>query len=188
MLRLFVPLILLGAAAGLFFLYIDPTYQNIKDVKAQQMEYDQALTKSQELLALRNSLIARRNTFSPDDVHKLERVLPDNVDNIRLILDTETIAQRYQLHVQNIGIKSPQAGRSDRSALAVGDTGDPLGSVNLSFTVSSKYSDFVRFLQDLERSVRVVDIENISFSVGGGIAGSADVSEYAISLRTYWLR
>ncbi len=183
MFRLILPIFLVGIAAGLFFVYTDPTYQRIKATRAQEMEYDQALTKSKELLALRNSLIAKRNTFSADDVQKVERVLPDNVDNIRLILDTETIAQRYNLHVQNIGIKSPQAGRSDRSQLAVGETDDPVGSVQFSFAVSAKYEDFVRFLKDLERSVRIVDIESISFSIGLG-----DLADYSVSIKTYWLR
>ena len=181
--RLFVPLILVAIAAGLFFIYTDPTYQTIKTLRAQEMEYDQALTKSKELLSIRNSLISKRNTFSPDDVNKVARVLPDNVDNIRLILDTETIAQRYNLHVQNIGIKAAQAGREERSQLAVGDTNDPVGSVQFSFTVSAKYDDFVRFIKDLERSVRIVDIQQISFSIAQG-----DLSDFSVTIKTYWLR
>ena len=181
--RLFVPLILVAIAAGLFFIYTDPTYQSIKALRAQEIEYDQALTKSKELLAIRNSLISKRNTFSPDYVNKVARVLPDNVDNIRLILDTETIAQRYNLHVQNIGIKTAQASKEERSQLAVGDTGDPVGSVQLSFSVPAKYDDFVRFIKDLERSVRIVDIQQISFSIAQG-----DLSDFSVTIKTYWLR
>lgn len=181
--RLFVPLILVAIAGGLFFIYTDPTYQSIKALRVQEMEYDQALTKSKELLAIRNSLISKRNTLSPDDVNKVTRVLPDNVDNIRLILDTETIAQRYKLHVQNIGIKAAQASREERSQLAVGDTDDPVGSVQFSFTVSATYDDFLRFIKDLERSVRIVDIQQISFSMTQG-----DLADFSISIKTYWLR
>lgn len=183
MFRLVIPAVLIAAAAGLFFLYTDPTYQRIKTVRAQEMEYDQALTKSKELLAIRNSLIAKRNTFSPDDIHKVERVLPDNIDNIRLILDTETIAQRYGLHVQNVSVKSPQTGKSDRSQLAVGDSNDAVGSVEFSFGVTATYGDFLRFLKDLEKSVRIVDVRTIAFSAGRG-----ELMDFSISVKTYWLR
>jgi hypothetical protein len=183
MLRLFLPIVLVLIAGGLFFVYTDPTYQHIKDLRAQEAEYDQALDKSKQILAQRNALISKRNTFSPDDVRKVERILPDNVDNIRLILDTETIAQRYNLHVQNVSLKAPQTTSADRSQLAVGDTGDPVGSVDFSFTVSATYPDFTRFLKDLERSVRIVDVRSISFSSGKG-----ELSDYAVSLRTYWLK
>lgn len=183
MMRLFLPLILIAIAIGLFFVFTDPTYQTIKDLRVQEMEYDQALTKSKELLAIRNSLISKRNTFSPDDVNKVARVLPDNVDNIRLILDTETIAQRYRLHIEEIGISAPQASREERSELAVGDTNDPVGSVQLSFSVTARYDDFLRFIKDLERSVRIVDIQSISFSVGEG-----ELADYSVAIKTYWLR
>ena len=183
MFRLLLPIIFVGIAGGLFFMYTDPTYQSIKDLSSQQAEYDQALTKAQDLLSIRNKLIAKRNTFSPDDINKIERVLPDNVDNIRLILDTETIAQRYQLHVQDIALKTPQASRDSKSQLAVGDTGDPVGSVVFSFTVTAKYDDFTRFLKDLERSVRIVDVQSIAFSVGQG-----ELSDYTVSIKTYWLK
>lgn len=183
MMRLFVPLILIAVAGAAFFVYTDPTYQSIKELRAQQMEYDQALTKSQELLSIRNSLISKRNTFSPDDVRKVERILPDNIDNIRLILDTETIANRYNLHIQNVSVKAPQTAATERSQLVVGEGNEPVGFVDFSFTVPAKYPDFLRFLKDLERSVRIVDVRTIGFSVGKG-----DLDEYAISIRTYWLR
>ncbi len=183
MLRIFVPLILLAAAIGLFVLYTNPTYQTVKDLRAQEADLDQALTKSKDLLTIRNSLIAKRNTFATADVQKVERMLPDNIDNIRLILDTQTVAKRYGLLVQNVAIQTA-AKNPKGSAMAVGGTNsDPVGSVELSFAVSARYEDFLRFLKDLERSVRVVDIEQISFENGKG-----DLTTYAILIKTYWLR
>lgn len=41
----------------------------------------------------------------------------------------------------------------------------------------------MRFLADLERSVRIVDVEAVTFSVGEG-----DLTQYGVSIKTYWLR
>lgn len=183
MFRLIVPSILIVAAGALFFLYTDPKYQEVKELRAQEAEYDQALTKSKELQEARNRLIARRNTFSPDDLRKLERLLPDNVDNIRLIIDIDTIAARYGLRIRNVSVSAPKSGREERSEIAIGDSGDTIGSVELSFSVPARYEDFIRFLSDLERSIRVVDVNGISFSVGEG-----DLMQYSVTVKTYWLR
>ncbi len=183
MTRLLAPIILTIAALALFFFFTDPAYQGIKASRIEQEQYDQALTKSQELLKVRDELIARRNTFEPDDVRRVERMLPDNVDNIRLILDIDTIAFRYGLRVADVSVQAPDTSRETRSDLAVGAANDPVGSVDLSFSVSARYTDFQRFLKDLERSVRIVDVKEISFSVGEG-----DLVEYSVMIKTYWLR
>lgn len=181
--RLLIPIILVIAAGLVFFLYTDPKYQDVKALRAQEAEYDKALTQSRELQEVRNKLISKRNTFSPDDLRKLERLLPDNVDNIRLIIDIDTIAGRYGMRIRDVSVSAPMSTREERGATAVGDAGDKVGSVELGFAVSARHEDFVRFLADLERSVRIVDVKAVSFTVGEG-----DLTQYGVSIKTYWLR
>ncbi len=182
MTRLLIPIVLIGAAVGIFALYTHPTYQQIRTIGVEVGAYDEALTKSREVQEVRNRLISKYNTFSPDALRRLERMLPDNVDNIRLVLDIDNIASRYNLHIRNVALGGTKDGREERSGLAVGSSGDPVGVVELGFTVAARYEDFVRFLRDLERSLRIVDVAGISFSVGEG-----DLFEYTVSLKTYWL-
>jgi hypothetical protein len=181
--RLLIPIILVIAAGLLFFIYTDPKYQEVKELRAQEAEYNQALTQARELQEVRNKLISKRNTFSPDDLRKLERLLPDNVDNIRLIIDIDTIAGRYGLRIRDVSVSAPMSSREERGATAVGDAGDAVGSVELGFSVSARHEDFIRFLADLERSVRIVDVKSAAFSVGQG-----DLTAYSLEITTYWLR
>lgn len=184
MIKTLLSLLLLGAAGGLFFLFTDPQYQTIKATQISVAEYDNALNNSKELQRVRNELIAKRNTFSADDVRKAERLLPDNVDNIRLILDIDGIAARYGLRIRNVNISSPLDTRGARSDLAVGSSDDHVGSVELSFTVSAQYEDFLRLLKDLERSIRIVDVTEIAFTT----ASQGDLTDYSVRIKTYWLR
>ena len=165
MTRFFFPILLAASAIALFMMYTDPAYQNVKELQKQAAAYDEALDKSQELKRTRDQLISRRNTFSAESLQKLEKILPDNVDNIRLIIDINAIAARHLLSIKNIDLGEISDSASDRSALAVGASGSPIGSVELGFTVSAGYEEFLAFLQDLEHSLRVVDAKNVSFSV-----------------------
>ena len=80
MMKTVIAAIGLLAAAGIFFMYTQPTYDQSGSVKGKIAEYDAALTKSTELQKLKQTLLARYNTFSPSDVERLHKLLPDQAD------------------------------------------------------------------------------------------------------------
>lgn len=180
--RALIPIALVIAAIGLFAGYTNPAFQSTKALAAENASYDAALTTSKELKTQRDALLAKRNTFSTDDVQKLSRLLPDNVDNIRLIIDINNIAARHNLALKDVQLGSVSDSSATQSTAAVGNSGDPVGSVELGFTVTAKYEDFVAFLTDLEHSLRLMDIEKITFK-------NSDIgaTDYTITIRTYWL-
>lgn len=185
MTRFFIPATLIGVAIGLFALYTNPTYQASKALAAQVQSYDDALSKSQELRAVRDQLLSKRNTFSAEDVQKLQKVLPDNVDNIRLIIDINNIASRHALTLESVGLGEVSDSQNQRNTGAVAASGDTIGSVDVGFSITTSYDTMLAFLADLEHSLRIVDVEKISFSVG--TAKGVDKNSYSFSIRTYWL-
>ena len=179
--RIIIPIILIAAAIGLFVLYTSGAYQADQALAAQVTSYDDALNKSAQLRTLRDQLLQKRSTFAADDVSKLERVLPDNVDNIRLIIDINSIASKHNLSLKNVQL-GDVGGSTARGALAVGSSGDSVGSVTVGFTVNSTYDNMLAFLSDLERSVRIVDVEKLSFKTD-----PKGQNDYDFTIRTYWL-
>jgi len=181
--RLALPIILVAAAIGLFVLYTNPAYQGVKGLRAQVASYDEALNKSQELRAVRDQLLAKRNTFPSESIQKLERVLPDNVDNIRLIIDINNIAVRHGLTLSDVELGVIGGRNGAQSVAAVGAPGDAVGSVTIGFSVLTTYEEFLAFLMDIEHSLRIVDVEKLDFKVG-----ETDLSNHDLIIRTYWLR
>lgn len=186
MIRFLLPLILVGVSIGLFVVYTNPTYQGpdgIKALSARAASFDDALKKSNDLKKAREALKSRYNTITAEDNSKLLAMLPDNVDSIRLAIDINNIAAQNNLAVKNLSVGDTKAGASaGRSATAVGASGSAVGSVDLSFSVSADYDTFLRFLNDLERSLRIIDIQKISFTQT--VTG---INEYNLTIRTYWL-
>jgi Tfp pilus assembly protein PilO len=177
-----IPIILVAAAIGLFVLYTNPAYQGTKATQASVATYNDALTKSQELRQTRDEKIAAFNTFSPDNKARLLRILPDNVDNIHLIIDINNIAARHGLTLKDVALGSISDASSARNALSVGASGSAVGSVELGFSVSASYENMLSFLQDLEHSLRVMDVQKINF-----IAEDKNLSDFDFTIRTYWL-
>ena len=68
-----------------FFFYTKPTYEAVQNTSAQVDQYNAALDKAAELQQLKQSLLSRYNAFSSNDLDRLQKFLPDHVDNVRLI-------------------------------------------------------------------------------------------------------
>lgn len=177
--RIVIPVLLFAVAAGVFIWFIDPTYERVKTLRADAAEYDEALNNASELQAVRDDLLKTRNLFSELDKRKLEKLLPDSIDNVRLILDIDNVASRYRLRITNTNVTQT----SSRREGAVGADDSPVGSAVISFSTTARYEDFVRFIKDLEASLRIIDITGINFSTREG-----DLLEFALSVKTYWLR
>lgn len=178
--KLLTPLIFIALAAAIFFWYIDPTYAQLKGLLAQQSELNQALSRSRELQDVRDQLLSRYNTFPQAELDKLQKLLPDHIDNVRLILDLDSMAAKYGMRVRNV------TSEGDTSRAASGELGadsSPYESVVLSFTVTGPYTTFRQFLADLEQSLRLMDVVGLTFT-----AADTGVYDYTLRVKTYWLK
>ena len=179
--KFFIPTLLIAAAVILFVVYTDPKYQDAKVLAAQNASYDEALTKSAELRKTRDDLLAKRNSFSDSDVSRLQRVLPDNVDNIRFVIDINNIALKDGLALTNVSVGDIV--KNSAASTGPSTSGEAVGSVTVGFTVSTTYTNFLLFLRDLEHSLRLVDVSKIDYHPGTDGAGGT----YQVQVRTYWL-
>ncbi len=179
MIRSIIPIILVAIAVSLFFGYIDPTYQNVKKLSVEEDRFNEALNQSKELQGIRDTLLSRYNTFSQIDLDRLGKLLPDHVDNVRLILDIDSIASKYNMRTRNVTVSD--VGSEDPNV--IGTNQSVVDSVVLSFSVTATYDNFIRFIKDLEQSLRVVDLVGLSFSATEG-----DAFNFNVSIRTYWLK
>jgi Tfp pilus assembly protein PilO len=178
-----LPLLFVIIAGGLFFAVINPMYTDIKVLKTEEATYDSALNRSRELQSVRDQLLARYNTFSQDNLARLQKLIPDTIDNVRLILDLDSMASRYGMHVRNVSLNSNASAASRAAGGQVGPGDARYDFVTLSFVVSGNYDTFRAFLADLESSLRLVDISSISFA-----ATPTGIYEYTVGIKTYWLK
>jgi len=174
-----LPLILIGIAVGIYFGLIAPLNQDISARRVEIQDFNIALEKSKELQSVRDGLLSRYNEFTISNVERLEKMVPNNIDNVRLILDISNIASRY-----NMSLKDTRVQTNERALnRPLGPDERAYNSINLSFSVAGSYGAFLSLLRDLEQSLRLVDIAALSFT-----SSEVDFYEYNISLQTYWLK
>ena len=176
MIRFLTPLFIIGLALVSFFYFTTPVLKEIDVLKASRLKLTAALENANKLKDRQAELLNLENVMDQNDLNNLKQFLPNNIDNVRLIIDINNIAKKRGLIVKNPTIAS------DVSAPDAKPVADKT-SVVFSFSVSASYDILKLFLSDLAHSLRMVDIESISFT-----SNDKNLYDYKISLRTYWLK
>jgi Tfp pilus assembly protein PilO len=180
-----ISFVFLAGAIALFAFYTKPSYDGLEAVQQQIDQYDQALEKADELQRLKQSLLSRYNSFNPEDINRLYRLLPDHVDNVRLVLDIDTLASKHGLALQNVVISA--AATEDEAQEIIGPSFQEHGELSIGFATTGQYDRFVSFLTDLERGLRIVDVVQLKITPTASGSGEP-VYRFDIVLRTYWLK
>ena len=188
-----LPIILIISSFTIFFGYVDPNYKGsgtptsytdknagIIYLNGEVTKYDDILNSSNKTADLTKELVDKSTiSITEVDKAKLERLLPSNLDNIRLIIEISKIAENRGLVAKNISVGDMAKVTSD----SIGTDNTPYGTLSLKFTVNSTYSNFLSLLQDLESNLRLLDITDISFN-----ATENGFYDFNVSLNTYWLK
>lgn len=197
--KFIMPVILILISVGIFFVFANPIFNDISALNVQAASYNDALGNSKMLENERDKLTAKYNSINPENLNKLAKFLPQNVDNIRLILEIEQIAAPYGMTLKDVKYNTEEATEPNakpKGGLPGGiqkQANKDYGIFDLEFSTSGSYDNFINFTRDLENNLRIVDISSIIFSstatpaVGGGGA-SSDVYNYAFTIKTYWLK
>ena len=188
------PTILLLLAVTSFVVFTNPTYQEAKELKDQVGQRNDALSNSRKLQEERDALGVKYRSIPTDAIDRLSKMLPDNADNIRLIIDIQRMAQTYGMSLGSIQFDSTQTAAKSKDPLAAGTPTVVAGALksygvfNLAFTTNASYPDFQKFLKDLESSLRLTDIDSVDFSTDAPSGPNKTGYTYIVKLRTYWLR
>jgi hypothetical protein len=192
MFKILFNLLLIGAAAGIFFLPtygISAKYEDIKSVQAEIKQYAEANDSAKKLAAKLDELINKNNSISPAQQARLVTFLPDNIDPIRFILEMESIGRKLGMPVRGARYTAVKTNNTTQDTAAVGDAKN--GIFTFEFTTEGSYDNLVKMLNALNNSLRLIDVTSMTITPGGaGGDGtrSSDYYTYNIKLTAYWLK
>ncbi|MCF7834086.1 MAG: hypothetical protein K9L98_00945 [Candidatus Pacebacteria bacterium] len=199
MFKFLIPTILIGLSVALFLTFTNPTYKKIGELRTMIASYDEALSNSKSLETERDNLTFKFNAMNPSDLARLEKLMPDSVDNIRLILEIEKLALPYGMVLKDVKYNTTAEEENDPNQRSAGSrtsgvSRDPYGTWELGFSTEGVYKNFVNFLKDLERNLRIVDLSSIEFSSPdstikeGANSKLPQAYKYQFNVKTYWLK
>ena len=146
---------IIGLSITGFVVFVSPTMGEISTLKGQVLSYDKALDNSKSLDVEREKLTKKYNSIDPNNLAKLEKLLPDNVDNIRLILEVEKLASPYGMVLRDVKydtIKKTEEDKQPTEVFQGSDTNTPAqtdyGTWDLEFSTEGSYTNFLNLLTE----------------------------------------
>jgi len=147
-------------------------FDGIKTLRENKVSYITALATAQDLESRRNELTNKYNSVSDEDRTRLEALLPNNADNIKLILELEAIAKKRGILIESpklqneIVISKSITGQDLRGDVASDPNGAlPYGTFSFDFTVRTNYENMKTLISDIEKNLRLIEIVSISIKV-----------------------
>ncbi len=202
MTQFILPIFLVLAAVGVFFGFTKKELTTTKDLKAQVVEYQKAVDKSSELLKIRDGLLDKRNKIQETDLSRLSILMPNDVNSTKLVLEIQNLATNtHKLAFENPkydpnkkvtgdvkitpATDNPDAKSTPKTTTPrdVAQTQKDYGTFELEFTVIGPYDNFINFITDLEKSLRIVDISQVDITPKEG-----SNLKYVVKIQTYWLK
>lgn len=181
-------LLLIGVSIAVFSTVIIPRYKEVKALRADVASYNGKLSTASALKASREDLIAKYNAIPKADLDNIKVLLPDTVDNIRLIIQLDALATKNGLSsLRDVQYDTARNDQTSATPAVTTSVVKPYGEFSLSFNTSGPYKNFLAFISDLEQNLRLVDITEVKFNQSNTSAVVDNLS-YSVKLKTYWLK
>ena len=174
-------IVLLVLSAGLFYTFTNVQYKEVKEFSAVAEQYRNVLNDISSITELRDNLLVTYQALPKEEIDRLNKVVPDNVDAVRLALDLDGMASRYKISIKNIQVvlgTNPNA-----QTIVLPEYANAYEQATVTFSFISNYENFMKFLGDIEKSLRVMDIKGVSFTTT-----DSGLYDFQVSVNTYWLK
>jgi Tfp pilus assembly protein PilO len=187
MFRIIGPILSILIAGAAIFFFVKPMFVEIQAVQAETKGYTDAIDKATQFNVLLASLLEKKNSFSTRELDRLETLVPDQIDGVRALVDLERLATSHGLLFSRVtvdlageGIEDSEESSKDVADGSVVQLQNGLRALDIEFSVVGGYSQFKSFLEDVERSLVLMDISELTFQTQVG-----ELTNYNVTVRLY---
>lgn len=183
--RFSAAILFLAIGIGMLVFLVWPSYSSVmhsRDVLANQ---NTAIDKLNFIIKSRDRLQEDYGSISASDSEKLNEVVPSGPGIRKLLVGIGALASQNGMALKNIDFTA-QTAASKSAPVPAGISpkqNAPYQTLSFHFSVSGSYESFLKFLNDIQLSARLIDIIEITFSGGG----RNQIYDFSIKANTYYL-
>lgn len=193
MMRTLTPLLSLLIAVLLYFFFTQPAFTEVTELKGEIDEYEDATESYLEFSSLLEQKLSVKRNRSAAENERLERLLPDDVDETRILVDLEAMAESHNMLFGNVEVKTGEEAQFSVQEEGSEDEfvdeferpavrGFGLVSTEITFEVIGTYEQFKELLSDIEESLTLLEVTKITLNATEG-----SFQQFAVTIRTYAL-
>ena len=172
-------LIVIALAIGYAFVYSPMGELNI--LLDQKQENENSLEMMRNIENKKTELLTQYNNIPEEDKKAINTVLPDSFDFVKLVYQIDTVAAKYGISID--GIISREVNTSVGNSVDSATPEQPYKANTIGFNFLADYDKFRIFMDELEKSLRILDIRSVKINVDS----KSSIYKYSVEFQTYWL-
>ncbi|RJQ13820.1 hypothetical protein C4553_02125 [Candidatus Parcubacteria bacterium] len=149
-----VLIVLILILAGMIFFMTMPLYRNVRSLKAQLEQQEQALENAQNLADVLDQL-SRQFGSQISELSKVEVAVPKEDDLPRLLVEITTLASQNGLSVSEVSFGEKKQGQG-------------VNFIPIALKASGNYLNLKSFLIATEQNLRILDLTQLGFGASEG--------------------
>lgn len=171
--------LIITLSIGYAFVY--PSYQDLNQLLDQKQKQTDSLEMMKNIENRKNELLTEFNKIPEVDKKSIDTVLPNSFNFVKLISQIDVIAAGHGISIDKITSKEIDS--------AVGTSIDdakpqkPYQSAIIGFSFVTSYDSFRNFVDNLEKSLRILDIRTVKLE-----SKKDGLYSYTVEFETYWLK
>ena len=183
-LRTLTPVLSVIIAVLLFVFFVSPKYDEILAVQIEIAEYKDAISKYNTFVNELDAKITKKSNRPAIENERLDRFVPEVINDAQLLVDIESLARRQSLLFGNVEVENGDVKimRDNASSEEVVEKSDELKTVDLKFEVIGTYEQFKTFLFEMEKSMTLFEVVKISLD-----ATDLQFQQFEVTVRVYSL-
>lgn len=147
----------------------------------EKQKYENSLEMINSIESKKNKLLAEFDKISEQDKKNIETILPSSLDFVKLISQIDRVAANYGIIIDKI--TSKEVSSSVGNSVATAQPQKIYNSSIIGFSFTAPYDKFSSFMNDLEKSLRILDIKSIKLETQ-----EKGLNLYQVEFETYWLK
>lgn len=192
--RTFIILILLLGTILIGLFYLNPQWQRFQTLRSDNNELQQLNSEVDALISNLNTLGTTITNIPKENLQLLADALPQGAHGAEFLVVLERLATKNSLALRQTTIEgsdtssAPSSNGTANQPRPSGTTAKstPLGNTNelaINLHLNGSYDGFKNFMKDLEKLVRITNINALSFSAPQKVGDSMDIN---MKVTTYY--
>lgn len=171
--------IILTISIGYAFIY--SSVGDLSALMGEKQKYDDSIAMVNNIESKKNELLAKFNNISAADKKNIETILPSSMNFVRLVSQIDAVAANYGISIDRASSKdlTPSVGASIEEAQPQKE----YNSATVEFSFKSTYDKFNAFMNDLGKSLRIMDINSVGLTTAEN-----GIYSYSVEFKTYWVK
>ena len=163
----------------IFFTQTKNYFPEIKEVRNRISIYNKTIETIRSVKNSVDKLLGEYNSISQENIDKINKVIPSGSESMNLVVQIEDMMKSNGLVLKSIDTKESA---KESSVKKKGEGEKAVSPLSLSIKAQGSYQSFYSFMNEAEKSLRLMDIGSVKVNA----IGDKEVYDFSIEAVSYW--